>query len=251
MSVYRFEDKTPAVHPTAFIAPGAYVVGAVEVGEGASIWFGAVVRGDLERVVVGPGTNVQDGAVLHADPGFPCLLGPEVTVGHRAVVHGAVVEEGALVGMGAVVLNGARIGKNAVVGAGAVVPPGMEVPEGRLALGVPARVVRPIDPPGNAPRYRALAERYRKALFPVAPPRRYRLTLRGQDALNPFSEVHLRLKRTRREALGSSGGRPRAFPWTRRRPCPFWRRGSSPPSEPGATERGARKGQHGAQDGGA
>ena len=183
MSVYRFEDKTPAVHPTAFIAPGAYVVGAVEVGEGASIWFGAVVRGDLERVVVGPGTNVQDGAVLHADPGFPCLLGPEVTVGHRAVVHGAVVEEGALVGMGA------------------VVPPGMEVPEGRLALGVPARVVRPIDPPGNAPRYRALAERYRKALFPVAPPRRYRLTLRGQDALNPFSEVHLRLKRTRREAL--------------------------------------------------
>jgi len=160
-----------------------------------------VVRGDLERVVVGPGTNVQDGAVLHADPGFPCLLGPEVTVGHRAVVHGAVVEEGALVGMGAVVLNGARIGKNAVVGAGAVVPPGMEVPEGRLALGVPARVVRPIDPPGNAPRYRALAERYRKALFPVAPPRRYRLTLRGQDALNPFSEVHLRLKRTRREAL--------------------------------------------------
>jgi len=201
LSVYRFEDKTPAVHPTAFIAPGAYVVGAVEVGEGASIWFGAVVRGDLERVVVGPGANVQDGAVLHADPGFPCLLGPEVTVGHRAVVHGAVVEEGALVGMGAVVLNGARIGKNAVVGAGAVVPPGMEVPEGRLALGVPARVVRPIDPPGNAPRYRALAERYRKALFPVAPPRRYRLTLRGQDALNPFSEVHLRLKRTRREAL--------------------------------------------------
>ncbi|WP_018111216.1 gamma carbonic anhydrase family protein [Thermus igniterrae] len=201
MSAYRFEDKTPRVHPSAFLAPGAYVVGAVEVGEGASVWFGAVVRGDLERVVIGPGSNVQDGAILHADPGFPCLLGPGVTVGHRAVVHGAVVEEGALIGMGAVVLNGARIGRGAVVGAGAVVPPGMEVPEGMLALGVPARVVRPTDPPGNAPRYQALAERYRKGLFPVEPPRRYRLTLRGQDALNPFSELHLTLKRTRKEAL--------------------------------------------------
>jgi carbonic anhydrase/acetyltransferase-like protein (isoleucine patch superfamily) len=201
LSAYRFEDKTPRVHPSAFLAPGAYVVGAVEVGEGASVWFGAVVRGDLEKVVIGPGSNVQDGAVLHADPGFPCLLGPGVTVGHRAVVHGAVVEEGALIGMGAVVLNGARIGRGAVVGAGAVVPPGMEVPEGMLALGVPARVVRPTDPPGNAPRYQALAERYRKGLFPVEPSRRYRLTLRGQDALNPFSELHLTLKRTRKEAL--------------------------------------------------
>ena len=100
MSVYRFEDKTPAVHPTAFIAPGAYVVGAVEVGEGASIWFGAVVRGDLERVVVGPGTNVQDGAVLHADPGFPCLLGPGAPVGTgrgvpgRGVVHHSPEHDG-------------------------------------------------------------------------------------------------------------------------------------------------------------
>jgi len=212
LSVYRFEDKTPKVHPTAFIAPGAYVVGAVEVEEGASIWFAAVVRGDLERVAIGPGSNVQDGAVLHADPGFPCLLGARVTVGHRAVVHGAVVEEGALIGMGAVVLNGARIGKDAVVGAGAVVPPGMEVPEGMLALGVPARVVRPAEPPGNAPRYRALAERYRVGLFPVDPPRRYRLTLRGQDALNPFSELHLRLKRSRKEALEALQRVAQGFP---------------------------------------
>lgn len=212
MSVYRFEDKAPTVHPTAFLAPGAYVVGAVEVGEGASVWFGAVVRGDLERVVIGPGSNVQDGAVLHADPGFPCLLGAHVTVGHRAVVHGAVVEEGALVGMGAVVLNGARIGKNAVVGAGAVVPAGMEVPEGMLALGVPARVVRPAEPPGNAPRYRALAERYRAGLFSADLPRRYRLTLRGQDALNPFSELHLRLKRDRKEVLDSLRRAAQGFP---------------------------------------
>lgn len=201
MSVYRFEGKIPKVHPTAFIAPGAHVVGEVEVGEGTSIWFAAVVRGDLERVVVGPGSNVQDGAVLHADPGFPCLIGPGVTVGHRAVIHGAVVEEGALIGMGAVVLNGARVGRHAVVGAGAVVPPGTEIPEGKLALGVPARVKGVVEPAENAPRYRALAERYRKGLSPMDLPRRYHLTLRGQDALNPFSELHLRLKRTRKEAL--------------------------------------------------
>ncbi|MFN3369424.1 MAG: gamma carbonic anhydrase family protein [Thermus sp.] len=212
MSVYRFEDKLPRVHPSAFIAPGAYVVGEVEVGEGASIWFAAVVRGDLERVVIGPGSNVQDGAVLHADPGFPCLLGAGVTVGHRAVVHGAVVEEGALVGMGAVVLNGARVGRNAVVGAGAVVPPGMEIPEGTLALGVPARVKGSAEPPGNAPRYRALAERYRKGLLAMDLPRRYRLTLRGQDALNPFSELHLRLKRTRRAALEALRRASQGFP---------------------------------------
>ncbi|RTH28878.1 gamma carbonic anhydrase family protein [Thermus scotoductus] len=177
MSVYRFEDKLPRVHPSAFIAPGAYVVGEVEVGEGASIWFAAVVRGDLERVVIGPGSNVQDGAVLHADPGFPCLLGAGVTVGHRAVV-----------------------------------PPGMEIPEGALALGVPARVKGPAEPPGNAPRYRALAERYRKGLLAMDLPRRYRLTLRGQDALNPFSELHLHLKRTRKEALEALRRASQGFP---------------------------------------
>ncbi|RTH11439.1 gamma carbonic anhydrase family protein, partial [Thermus scotoductus] len=147
-----------------------------------SIWFAAVVRGDLERVVIGPGSNVQDGAVLHADPGFPCLLGAGVTVGHRAVVHGAVV------------------------------PPGMEIPEGALALGVPARVKGPAEPPGNAPRYRALAERYRKGLLAMDLPRRYRLTLRGQDALNPFSELHLHLKRTRKEALEALRRASQGFP---------------------------------------
>ncbi len=212
MGVFRFEERVPLVHPTAYIAPGAYVVGWVEVGEGASIWFGAVVRGDVERVVVGPGSNVQDGAVLHADPGMPCLLGPRVTVGHRAVVHGALVEEGALIGMGALVLNGARVGAQAVVGAGAVVPPGMEIPPGHLALGVPARVVRPIEPMENALRYQALAERYKKGLSPLEPPRRYRLTLRGQDALNPFSELHLRLRREGKEVLEALRQVAQGFP---------------------------------------
>jgi len=162
LPILSFEGKTPEVHPTAFVAENATLVGAVRVGPRASIWFSAVVRADLEVIEIDEGTNVQDGAVLHADPGDPTRLGPWVTVGHRAVVHGAVVEEGALIGIGAIVLNRARIGKGAVVGAGAVVPPGMEVPPGMLALGVPARVVRAVDPPGNARRYAALAERYRK-----------------------------------------------------------------------------------------
>jgi len=199
--LYALEEKKPQVHPSAFIAESAVVVGAVVIEENASVWFQAVVRGDLEQVVVGPGSNVQDGAVLHADPGFPCLLGRGVTVGHRAVVHGAVVEEGALIGIGAVVLNGARIGKNAVVGAGAVVPPETEIPEGMLALGVPARPVRPTEPPTNAPRYQALAQRYKRMLRPWGRPLKVRLTLRGEDALNPFSDLHLRLKREAPEAL--------------------------------------------------
>ena len=162
MPILPFDGQTPEVHESAFVAENATLVGAVRVGPRASIWFAAVVRADLEVIEIEEGTNVQDGAVLHADPGDPTRLGPWVTVGHRAVVHGALVEEGALIGIGAIVLNRARIGKGAVVGAGAVVPPGTEIPPGMLALGVPARVVRPVDPPKNAYRYAELAARYRK-----------------------------------------------------------------------------------------
>ncbi|MCS7057422.1 MAG: gamma carbonic anhydrase family protein [Meiothermus sp.] len=203
MAVYRLDDHTPRIHPTAFIAPNAVVVGQVEIAENASIWFGAVVRSDTERVFVGPGSNVQDGAVLHADPGDPCILRKNVTVGHRAVVHGAVVEEGALIGIGAVVLNRARVGQGAVVGAGAVVPPGMEIPDGMLAIGIPAKVRGPVEPPGNAEGYVALSRRYLAHLAPIAPLGRYQLTLRGQDALNPFSDLHLQLKRSEAEALAA------------------------------------------------
>lgn len=202
MSVYRLEDWEPKIHPSAFVAPEAVVIGRVEVGEGASLWFGAVARGDAERIVIGAGSNVQDGAILHADPGDPCLLGKNVTVGHRAVVHGAVVEDGALIGIGAVVLNQARIGKGAVVGAGALVPSGMEVPQGMLVVGVPAKVKGPAPKPENAPHYRALAQRYRVGLYEVKALPRYRLTLRGQDALNPFSDLHLSLKREQPQAIG-------------------------------------------------
>ena len=125
-----------------FVAANATVRGSVAIGEQASVWFGAVVRGDTEAVEIGCRSNVQDLAVLHADPGYPCRLGDEVTVGHAAVVHGATVESGALIGIRAVVLNGAKIGAGAIVGAGAVVTEGMEVPAGHLAVGVPAKVVR-------------------------------------------------------------------------------------------------------------
>lgn len=195
MGAYKFEDFEPQIHPTAFIAPGAVVVGRVEVGPGASVWFNAVIRGDTERIVVGAGTNIQDGAVLHADPGDPCILGPNVTIAHHAVVHGCTIEEGALIGIGAVVLNKAKIGAGAVVAAGAVVTAGTEVPAGMLAMGIPAKVGKSTEPPQNAQRYQTLAKRYIQGLQSLAPLRQYRLTLRGQDALNPFSDLHMALKR--------------------------------------------------------
>ena len=126
----------------AFIAANATVRGSVAIDQQASVWFGAVVRGDTETVEIGCRSNVQDLAVLHADPGYPCRLGDEVTVGHAAVVHGATVESGALIGIRAVVLNGAKVGAGAIVGAGAVVTEGMEIPAGHLAVGVPAKVLR-------------------------------------------------------------------------------------------------------------
>ena len=128
-----------------FIHPLAFVCGDVRLGADASVWPFAVVRGDNERIVIGPESNVQDGAVLHADPGLPCTLGARVSVGHRAVVHGATVEDEVLVGMGALVLNGAVIGTGSIVGAGAVVREGMAVPPGSLLVGVPARLVRAVS----------------------------------------------------------------------------------------------------------
>lgn len=201
MAVYRLKNLEPKIHESAFIAPNAVIVGQAEIGENASVWFGAVIRSDTEKVIIGPGSNVQDGAILHADPDDPCILGPNVTIGHRAVVHGAIVEEGALIGIGAVVLNKARIGKGAVIGAGAVVPPGMEVPEGSLAIGIPAKVRGPVWPTQNAERYIELSRDYLANLAPIAPIGRYQITWRGQDALNPFSDLHLQLKRSEPKAL--------------------------------------------------
>lgn len=135
-------DAFPRVAPTAWIAPGAFVVGAVTLGEEGSVWYGAVLRGDTEPVFVGARTNVQDGCVLHADPGFPAVVGAGCVIGHGAIVHGCEVGDGCLIGMGATVLNGAKIGAGSVVAAGALVPEGKEFPPGSLIVGVPARRVR-------------------------------------------------------------------------------------------------------------
>ena len=140
----RARAPAPCVDPSAFVHPLALVCGDVTLGARTSVWPMAVVRGDTERIVLGAECNVQDGAVLHADPGVPCLLGARVSVGHRAVVHGARVDDGALVGMGAIVLNGAHVGAGAIVAAGAVVREGMAVAPGTLVAGVPARVVRAV-----------------------------------------------------------------------------------------------------------
>lgn len=134
----------PTVDPSAWIAPGAVVVGDVSVGPEASVWYAAVLRGDGDSITVGARSNVQDGCVLHADPGFPLRVGAGVSVGHRAVLHGCTVDDDVLVGMGAIVMNGARIGSGTIIGAGAVVAAGVEVPPRSLVLGLPAKVRREV-----------------------------------------------------------------------------------------------------------
>ncbi|CAL2060299.1 Gamma carbonic anhydrase family protein [Streptomyces murinus] len=138
--------KEPRVDAQAFVAPTASVIGDVTLGAGASVWYGAVVRGDVETITVGARANVQDNVTLHADPGFPVTIGERVSIGHNAVVHGATVEDDCLIGMGATVLNGAVIGAGSLVAAQALVPQGMVVPAGSLVAGVPAKVRRELSP---------------------------------------------------------------------------------------------------------
>jgi carbonic anhydrase/acetyltransferase-like protein (isoleucine patch superfamily) len=133
----------PDLSQAAFVAMNATVIGQVEIATGASIWYGAVVRGDLERIAIGKGTNIQDGAILHGDPGKPTILEDYVTVGHRAVVHSAYIERGSLIGIGAIVLDGVRVGAGSIVGAGSVVT--KDVPARSLVVGVPAKLLREIS----------------------------------------------------------------------------------------------------------
>jgi carbonic anhydrase/acetyltransferase-like protein (isoleucine patch superfamily) len=133
-----------ALHPTAFIAPGAVVVGEVSLGARSSVWFNSVLRGDTDRIEVGDDSNIQDNSTVHMDEGYPALIGDRVTVGHRAVIHGCVIEDDCLIGMGAVLLSGARIGTGSLIAAGAVVREGQQIPPGSLALGLPARVIGPV-----------------------------------------------------------------------------------------------------------
>ncbi len=144
MSRIQSRFQPDKVRASAFIAQGAIVVGDVSIGANASVWFNAVLRGDTEALTIGDETNIQDGAVCHADPGFPLIIGEGVTVGHRAIAHGARIGSHSLIGMGSIVLNGASIGENCLVGAGALVTQRMTIPDGMLVLGSPAKVLRPV-----------------------------------------------------------------------------------------------------------
>lgn len=137
--------SNPDVHPTAFIADGAVVVGAVTVGEEASVWYQCVARGDINRIVIGPRSNVQDGTVIHVSDDFAAVIGANVSIGHRAIIHACEIGDETLVGMGAIVMDGAVIGPRCVIGAGALVTKGTVVPEGSLVIGSPARVVRSLS----------------------------------------------------------------------------------------------------------
>jgi carbonic anhydrase/acetyltransferase-like protein (isoleucine patch superfamily) len=146
VAIYRFGDDTPQVGPGAWVADSATVIGRVDLAENASIWYGAVLRGDNDWLRVGRNSNVQDGSVLHTDHGLELLIGENVTVGHQCILHGCVVGDGTLIGMQAVVLNRARIGRNCIVGAGSLVTEGKEFPDGSMIMGSPAKVVRELTP---------------------------------------------------------------------------------------------------------
>jgi carbonic anhydrase/acetyltransferase-like protein (isoleucine patch superfamily) len=133
------------VHPSAFIAPTAAVMGDVTVGQDASIWYHTVLRGDMAPIVVGSQSNIQDGTIVHVDTGVPCTVGQRVAVGHRVILHGCTVGDDCLIAMGSVLLNGVTIGSGSVVAAGAVIPEGMQVPARSLVMGVPGRIIRPVD----------------------------------------------------------------------------------------------------------
>jgi len=145
MPLYAIDELAPALGPGAWAAPSADLIGDVRLGPRASVWFGAVIRADNTPILIGEESNIQDGAVGHSDPGAPLIIGPRVTVGHQAILHGCTIGEGALVGMGARVRNGAVIGDRCLVGAGALVTEGKRFEAGLLIVGAPARVLRPLS----------------------------------------------------------------------------------------------------------
>ena len=148
--IYSLDNIAPNIHPTAWIAPNAVVIGRVVIGAGASIWFGAVLRGDYEEIRIGDGSNVQENSVLHTDRGFPLSVGTNCTVGHRAMLHGCTIGDGSLIGMGATLLNGSIIGDACLIGACALITEGKEIPAGSLVMGSPGKVVRPLEATARA-----------------------------------------------------------------------------------------------------
>ncbi|MDP3196525.1 gamma carbonic anhydrase family protein [Tabrizicola sp.] len=168
--IYVLDGIAPQIDPSAWVADTATLVGKVVVEADASIWFGAVIRGDNEEIRVGAGTNVQENSVLHTDMGYPLTIGTNCTIGHKAMLHGCTIGDGTLIGMGATVLNGARIGSGCLIGACALITEGKEIPDGSLVMGSPGKVVRELDQTArarllaSAASYQANARRFRAGL---------------------------------------------------------------------------------------
>lgn len=175
MPLYAIDGTQPsfADADTNWIAPDATLIGDIRVGRNAGFWFGVVIRGDNEPIIVGADTNVQEHTVMHTDPGFPLTIGEGCTIGHRAMLHGCTIGDNSLIGMGAIVLNGARIGKNSLVGAGALVTEGKEFPDNSLIVGTPAKAIRVLDDAaiarlrGSAAHYVANGKRFKAGLKKV------------------------------------------------------------------------------------
>ena len=170
MTIYALEGLVPEIDPEAWVAPDANIIGRVVLAAGASVWFGATLRGDNEPIVVGAGSNLQESTICHTDMGYPLTIGANVTVGHRAMLHGCTIEDGALIGMGATILNGAVIGAGSLIGAGALVTEGKVIAPGSLVMGAPGKVVRELDEASrakllkSAAHYRENAARFRAGL---------------------------------------------------------------------------------------
>lgn len=165
MTVYALGDLVPKLPNDGdfWIAPDASVIGNIVVGSGCSIWFGSALRGDNEPITIGNGSNLQEHTVIHTDPGFPCSIGENCTVGHKAMLHGCTIGDGTLIGMGATILNGANIGSGCLIGAGALVTEDKEIPDGSLVMGMPGKVIRPLTPEAQAENLRAAA-RYQEKM---------------------------------------------------------------------------------------
>ncbi|SFR04536.1 gamma carbonic anhydrase family protein [Poseidonocella sedimentorum] len=161
MTIYALDGVAPELGEAVWVAPDANVIGNVRLKAGASVWFGATLRGDNEPIEVGEGTNVQEDCVFHTDPGFPMTIGADCVIGHKAMLHGCTIGAGTLIGMGATVLNGAKIGEGCLIGAGALVTEGKEIPAGSLVMGAPGRVVRALDAAAQAA-IRATALKYQQ-----------------------------------------------------------------------------------------
>ena len=174
MAIYELDGIAPVVSESTWVADSAEVIGNVHFGENTSVWFGVIIRADNEPMMIGAGTNIQESAVLHSDAGKPLTLGENVTIGHKAMLHGCTVGDGSLIGIGAVILNGAKIGKNCLVGAGALVTEGKEFPDGMLIVGSPALAKRKMSPEaiasvqGAARHYIENAKRFRDGLKKIA-----------------------------------------------------------------------------------